>query len=385
AIINDHYQDAGVTWQLYQDTDNFHDNPLAWFKSFQEASSTSEMASRGLSYLGLDAFYEAASNGTLPVISFFVGPTELSEHPPYMPSEGAWLQKQIVDAVLNGPDYDTTALFISYDETGGFGDHVTPFHSGNVSPWTRGGRVFTERSDHNSQILFLEAWLETLGYGNVTADYMEPWRWEHMSNLVNAFDFSNLWDSLLRLTLARSFIAYIYYQPNFTVPVIPSVDDPVTDSSGSYTGTATCESTYQVQRPAIPYGNQIEASALYFEDGYKEVVGYLTEGRYLTLEKDGYALTNDGSSSTVSLTGSTLGHSSIYQRWVITYNDEEESQISYLPTAEVAITFLGNGAGYTMKYKSGSEYIDIREDALSFTATSAPSQVFSIYSVTYSD
>lgn len=73
------------------------------------------MASRGLSYLGLDAFYEAASNGTLPVISFFVGPTELSEHPPYMPSEGAWLQKQIVDAVLNGPDYDTTALFISYD------------------------------------------------------------------------------------------------------------------------------------------------------------------------------------------------------------------------------------------------------------------------------
>lgn len=202
-----------------------------------------------------------------------------------------------------------------------------------VSPWTRGGRVFTERSDHNSQILFLEAWLETLGYGNVTADYMEPWRWEHMSNLVNAFDFSNLWDSLLRLTLARSFIAYIYYQPNFTVPVIPSVDDPVTDSSGSYTGTATCESTYQVQRPAIPYGNQIEAFALYFEDGYKEVVGYLTEGRYLTLEKDGYALTNDGSSSTVSLTGSTLGHSSIYQRWVITYNDEEESQISYLPSA----------------------------------------------------
>ena len=113
--IFDYYQDAGVTWQVFQDTDNFDDNPLAWFKSFQEASSTSELATRGLSYLGLDAFYEAASNGTLPMVSFIVGPTELSEHPPYMPSQGAWLQKQVVDAVVNGPDYNTTALLVSYD------------------------------------------------------------------------------------------------------------------------------------------------------------------------------------------------------------------------------------------------------------------------------
>lgn len=73
------------------------------------------MATRGLSYLGLDAFYEAASNGFLTMIPFIVGPTERSENPPYMPSEGAWLQKQIVEAVVNGPNYDTTALFISYD------------------------------------------------------------------------------------------------------------------------------------------------------------------------------------------------------------------------------------------------------------------------------
>ncbi|KAJ5994671.1 hypothetical protein N7451_010395 [Penicillium sp. IBT 35674x] len=237
------------------------------------------MATRGLSYKGLDAFYEAASNGTLPMTYFVVDPTELLEHPPYKPIEAAWLY-----------NYDV----------GGFGDHVTAFYSHNgtagewienpydlfgniytgsgfrvpfytVSPWTRGGRISTERSDHNSQILSLEAWLEALGYGDVMADDMEPWRREHMPNLGNVFDFSN---------------------PNFTIPVIPSVDDPATDLSGSFAGTATCESTYQVQRPVIPYGNRTEASALYFEDGFKEIVCYLTKGRYLTFEKDGYSFTN---------------------------------------------------------------------------------------------
>lgn len=113
--IYEYYQNAGVTWQVYQDTDNFDDNPLAWFKSFQEASSASELAERGLSYKGLDAFYDAAANGTLPMISFIVGPTELSEHPPNLPSAGGWLQKQVVDAVVNGAAYNTTALMVSYD------------------------------------------------------------------------------------------------------------------------------------------------------------------------------------------------------------------------------------------------------------------------------
>ncbi|KAJ5784184.1 phosphoesterase family-domain-containing protein [Penicillium pulvis] len=349
------------------------------------------MAALALSYLGLDAFYKPASNRTLPMISFIVGSTEISEHPPYMPSEGAWLQKQIVEAVVNGSNTITTALFISYDaeilairpvtliiiETGGLSDHVTPFQSDNgttgkwiedaydlfgytytgpVSPWTRGGRGFTDRSDHNSQILFLEAWLEALGYDNVTTDDMEPWHREHMSNLVNAFEFSN---------------------PNFTISDILSMDNPVTDSSGSYTGTATCESTCQVQRCLLRQPNRSF-----------RLIGYLTECRYLTFEKGGYALTNDGSSSTVSLPGSTPAHYSIYRRWIIFYNDDEGSESAILGStipAEVAITFLGNGAGYTMRYKPGSEYIAIREDALVATTTSAPFQGFSIYSVTYGD
>lgn len=61
-----------------------------------------------------------------------------------------------------------------------------------VSPWTRGNRIFTERADHNSQILFLEAWLTARGYKNIRTDEMVPWRRKHMSNLVSALDLQHV-------------------------------------------------------------------------------------------------------------------------------------------------------------------------------------------------
>lgn len=113
--IYEFYQDAGVSWQVYQDQDNFDDNPLAWFEQYQTAPDSSPLAQKGVKFVGLDSFYAAAANGTLPEVSFIVGPMELSEHPPYRPKDGAWLQKQVVDAVVKSPKYSKTLLMISYD------------------------------------------------------------------------------------------------------------------------------------------------------------------------------------------------------------------------------------------------------------------------------
>lgn len=60
-----------------------------------------------------------------------------------------------------------------------------------VSPWTRGGNVFTEQTDHTSDMLFIEEWAKANGY-NVFNENITPWRRNHMSNLVNAFDFNNV-------------------------------------------------------------------------------------------------------------------------------------------------------------------------------------------------
>lgn len=399
------YESAGVTWQVYQDTDNFDDNPLAWFKQFQVAKNGTALYKRGMSYIGLDAFYEQAANGTLPMISYIIGPTELSEHPPYSPHDGAWLQQQVVNAVTKGKNWNSTALIISYDETGGWGDHVSPYHSlpetaGEwledpygmfgytfsgpgyripfyiISPWTRGGHVFTEKSDHNSQILFVEKWLAAKGI-NVVTDQMPAWRRAKMSDLTAAFDFSS---------------------PDTSIPQIPVAPEPHKDKSGIWDGSSHCEAQFAVQRPPVPYADQTEAGSLISEKGFKGVRGYLTEGRYLTFEASGFALTNPGPKATqANTTKSTSSHSAAAQHWIIhetaidsrmyTISSAVDgryigAQMTLVDQSEALvhnITYLGGGKGYSLLNSHG-KYITI--DNKGNVVMAGAGQSFSIYSVT---
>lgn len=399
------YQKAGVTWQVYQDTDNFDDNPLAWFAQYQQAKNGTILQERGMAYLGLQDFYDRAANGTLPMISYIIGPTELSEHPPYSPHDGAWLQQQVVNAVTKGKNWNSTALIISFDESGGWGDHVTPYHSPNgtqgewledpydlfgytfsgpgyrlpfyiISPWTRGGHVFTEKADHNSQILFVEKWLAAKGINAVT-DQMPAWRRTHMSDLTAAFDFS---------------------APNTSIPSIPVAPAPHQDKNGVWDGSSYCESQYAVQRPPVPYANQTEAKSLISEKGFKSVRGYLTEGRFLTFEASGYALTNPGNkAATYNATKAVSSHDGVGQRWVIhetatdsrlytissavdgRYIGPQLSLVSQKDALVHNITYLGGGKGYSLLNSNG-KYITV--DTNGTVAISGSGQGFTIYSVT---
>jgi phospholipase C len=80
----------------------------------------------------LDEFYAEAKAGTLPQVSFIdhnfegEGPDGDDEHPPAQIQVGQNAVWQIVNAVLTGPQWAHTALFITYDENGGEYDHVNP-------------------------------------------------------------------------------------------------------------------------------------------------------------------------------------------------------------------------------------------------------------------
>lgn len=184
------------------------------------------------------------------------------------------------------------------------------------------------------------------------------------------------------------------------------MDAPATNAAGAYVGTAQCEAKYSHPRPPVPYGQQNVTDALWFEDGFKEVVGYLTEGRHLVFEKAGFALTNNGKASHVTFTPATADHSSPNQRWVIHYSSGEESQIftissaldgkwlgkggALLPAKDsaqavpVKLTFLGNGKGYTLQLVGGHGEIDIREnDGVSVNSALGSADGFKIWSVTY--
>lgn len=88
---------------------------LAYFEQYQKAPNSSALHIKGNSYPGLDAFYANASVGTLPQVSWVIGPQEQAEHPPNMPKDGAWLQQQVVEAITSSPAYNETVLIISYD------------------------------------------------------------------------------------------------------------------------------------------------------------------------------------------------------------------------------------------------------------------------------
>ena len=114
--VPEFHQDAGVSWMVYQDEDNYGDDLLIdSFAQYQNAPADSPLTIYGSSYPGLAKFYSDAAAGTLPEVSWIVGPAELSEHATYGPQDGAWLQRQIVEAVVNGAAYNETVLMISYD------------------------------------------------------------------------------------------------------------------------------------------------------------------------------------------------------------------------------------------------------------------------------
>lgn len=249
-----------------------------------------------------------------------------------------------------------------------------------ISPWTRGGSVFTEHADHNSQILFIEEWLAAKGK-NVKTDEMVPWRREHMSSLVNAFDFAN---------------------PDFSLPSIPNAPAPHTNSEGVYDGSSHCESLYSVIQPPPPYGSQFKPSDVntLSEQGFKPMRGALTEGRYLVFELGGYAVTNTGKPSRdFTASKSTSNHESISQRWVVhsladgvntftissavdgRYIGSHTGLIDSSSRAETYTVDFAAGKGYSLKKENG-KYVTI--DGTGSIQITSETTYFQTFSVTYS-
>jgi phospholipase C len=74
----------------------------------------------------VDAFYTAAKHGTLPAVSWIVPSEAVSEHAPSRISSGVAYVTSLINAVMRSPDWNSTAIFLAWDDWGGFYDHVLP-------------------------------------------------------------------------------------------------------------------------------------------------------------------------------------------------------------------------------------------------------------------
>ncbi len=74
----------------------------------------------------LTGFFSAAAAGRLPAVSWVEPNGNTSEHPPALVSAGQTYVTGLINAIMRSPDWSSTAIFLSWDDWGGFYDHVTP-------------------------------------------------------------------------------------------------------------------------------------------------------------------------------------------------------------------------------------------------------------------
>ncbi len=98
--------------------------PAAWnpLPGFEDVRSDNQL---GNVQVGAN-FLAAAKAGTLPQVAWVIPSFSRSDHPPSSIATGQnWVKRQ-VDAVMNGPDASSTLILLTWDEWGGFYDHVQP-------------------------------------------------------------------------------------------------------------------------------------------------------------------------------------------------------------------------------------------------------------------
>ena len=94
-------------------------NPLAGFDTVKNDGELGNIQS-------VSNFYTAAKNGTLPSVSWVVPSKDNSEHGPWSIKAGQSYVTSVINAVMNSPEWSSTAIFLSWDDWGGYYDHVMP-------------------------------------------------------------------------------------------------------------------------------------------------------------------------------------------------------------------------------------------------------------------
>ncbi|WP_266172209.1 phosphocholine-specific phospholipase C [Dyella subtropica] len=167
----------------------------------------------------------------LPRVSWIFAPYEFCEHPSASPGDGEAFTARLLKTLINDhPEmFRKTVFMLMYDENDGYFDHVPPpipaiaphygemtlAHAGAaednasvpvglgprvpmllISPWTRGGRVYSQLSDHTSVLRFLEQWsaaknlgTEGAAHGSTRCTAISDWRRSVCGDLTEAFDF----------------------------------------------------------------------------------------------------------------------------------------------------------------------------------------------------
>ena len=135
-------------------------NPLPGFTDVRKDGQVSNVQT-------VDHFYADAKAGNLPAVSWVTPNGSVSEHPPGLVSDGQAYVTSLVNAVMSSPDWSSTAVFLSWDDWGGFYDHFVPPSVDSagyglrvpglvISPYARRGYLDHQTLSHDAYAKFIE-------------------------------------------------------------------------------------------------------------------------------------------------------------------------------------------------------------------------------------
>jgi phospholipase C len=135
-------------------------NPLLYFDTVREDGELGNIQT-------VRNFYTAAKNGTLPAVSWVVPSSTVSEHPPARISDGQAYVTSLINAVMSGPNWDSTAILLAWDDWGGFYDHVVPPKVDEngyglrvpglvISPYAKKGYIDHQTLSFDAYVKFIE-------------------------------------------------------------------------------------------------------------------------------------------------------------------------------------------------------------------------------------
>ncbi|MDG6935634.1 MAG: alkaline phosphatase family protein [Nitrososphaerota archaeon] len=148
----------------------------------------------------LSVFLAEAKNGTLPAVSFVMpfglagegNVPDISEHPSANITAGQDWTVNIINSVMQGPDWNSSTIFITWDEWGGFFDNVPP---PQVNAFGYGGRVplliispYAKENYIDSNVLNHDSILKFIDY-NLNIPYLSSWV-AQSGSVLSAFDFN---------------------------------------------------------------------------------------------------------------------------------------------------------------------------------------------------
>jgi phospholipase C len=255
-------QARGISWKVYSSPDSnilnsiFSDNVLSYFENFQDPASVLHQ-NAFLPQFPLEFIGDALS-GNLPQVSWLIASIVDSDHPPSPSLFGELTLSVILDALTaNSAQWAKTALFVTYDENGGFFDHVPPVTAppgtagefitaptdpavvGSppilgpiglgfrvpmlvISPFSRGGFVSSDLFDHTSVLRFLET-----RFGAEVPN-LSAWRRAAVGDLTSAFNFK---------------------KPDVSVPTLPPTLPPISSILQECTANLAGTTSYPVPNP----------------------------------------------------------------------------------------------------------------------------------------